>query len=133
MTTSPKAHIAIGTDHVTGMPFAAEVTDTTAWPSESATHEAVRTLVEIHNRGYAGLRLAASTLSQNDTLLNRNVNLASPEGHVVNFVMELAKYGYELPTKLVLALLRHIYQSAELQLPTPLPVKDQIFISGMEE
>lgn len=133
MTTSPKAHIAIGTDLVTGLPFAAEVTDTTAWPSESATHEAVRTLEEIHNRGYTGLRLAASTLSQNETLLNRNVNLASPEGHVVNFVMGLAEYGYALPKKLALALLQHIYQSADLQPPTPLPVKDQIFISGTEE
>lgn len=132
MKTEPKSRIAIATDLVTGAPFAAEVNDSTAWPSERATHEAMRTLLEIHNRGYEGLRLAARTLGQNEILLNRNVDLASPEGHLVDFVMGLAEHGHTLSTKLALGLLQHMYQSAGLQSPTPRPVKDQIFISGME-
>lgn len=133
MKNEPKSRIAIATDLETGMPLAAEVTDTTAWPAESATHEAIRTVLEIHNRGYTGLRLAASTLSENETLLTRNLNLASPEGHVVNLVMGLAEFGYGLSTKLALALLRHLYESADLQHPTPRQVTDQIFISEMGE
>ena len=132
MKTQAKSRIVFGTDLVTGAPFAAEVTDFAAWPSEGATHEAIQTLLEIHNRGYEGLRLAASTLGQNEVLLNRNVDLASPEGHLVDFVMGLAEHGHTLSTKLALGLLQHMYQSAGLQSPTPRPVKDQIFISGME-
>lgn len=132
MKTESQSRIAFGTDLVTDLPFAAEVNDSTAWPSEIATHEAMQTVLEIHNRGYEGLRLAASTLGQNEVLLNRNVDLASPEGHLVDFVMGLAEHGHTLSTKLALSLLQHMYQSAGLQPPTPRPIEDQIFISGME-
>lgn len=132
MKTDSQSRIAFGTDLVTGLPFAAEVIDSTVWPSETATHEAMQTVLEIHNRGYEGLRLAARTLGQNEILLNRNVDLASPEGHLVDFVMGLAEHGYTLSTELALSLLQHMYQSAGLPAPTPRPVKDQIFISGIE-
>ena len=89
--------------------------------------------MEIHNQGYEGLRLATSTLGNNEVLLKRNVDLASPEGHLINFVMGLAEYGYVLPAQLAMALLRHMYVSADLHSPTPRPVKDKIFITGMEE
>lgn len=132
MKTQAKSRIVFGTDLVTGAPFAAEVTDFAAWPSEGATHEAIQTLLEIHNRGYEGLRLAASSWDQNEVLLNRNVDLASPEGQLINFVMGLAEYGHELPTKQALALLEDMYKSEELEPPTPRPIEDQIFISRME-
>lgn len=129
MKTEPKSRIAITTDLVTGLPVAAKVNDSTAWPSDSATHEAMRTLMEIYNRGYEGLRLAASSLGQNEVLINRSVNLSSPEGQLINFVMGLAEYGHQLPTQQAMVLLGNMYKSADLQPPTPRPIKEQIFTS----
>lgn len=129
MKTEPKSRIGFGADLVTGTPVAAEVNDSTTWPSESATHEAIRTLLEIHNRGYEGLRLLASALEQNEVLICRNVDLASPEGHLINLVMGVAEYGYTLPTKLALELLQRMYELAGLPQPIARPVEEQIFIS----
>lgn len=131
MSNTPKTSIAIGVDPFTGHPIAAEIADTRAWPSERATHQAIRTFVEIHNMGYTGVRLAYGALSEGKTLLIRDVDLASPEGQLVNFLFGLAEYGYECPTDQAIGILRQIYRSAGL--PTPTPSKDKIFISGMEE
>lgn len=130
MSTTPKARIAFGADPFTGKPIAAEITDTTAWPSECATRQAIHTLIEIHNKGYAGLRLAYGALSESETMFSRDVDLASPEGQLVNFLFGLAEHGYEFPTNLAMGILRHVYRSAGL--PAPTPPKDQIVISGME-
>jgi hypothetical protein len=131
MSTTPKSRIAIGVDFFTGKSIAAEVTDTTAWPSECATRQAISTLIEIHNKGYTGLRLECCTVTESETMFSRDVNISSPEGHLVDFLFGLAEHGYELPTDLAMGILRHVYLLAGL--PEPIPTKDQIFISGMGE
>jgi hypothetical protein len=118
-------------DPFTDQTIAAEVTDTTVWPSECATRQAIRTLIEIHNKGYKGLRLACCTLSKGETMLSRNVNMASPEGHLIDFLFGLAEHGYEIPSDLALGVLCHVYRLAGL--PEPTPLEDQIVISGMED
>lgn len=131
MSITPKSRIASGADPFTGIPVAAEITDTTAWPSEYATRQAIRTLIEIHNKGYTGLRLAYGALGESETLFSRDVNLASPEGHLINFLFGLAEYGYEFPTDMAMEILRHVYRSAGL--PVPVPSKDKICFKEADE
>ena len=126
MSTSPTSRIAITFDPESGHPVAGEVTDTTAWPSERATHQALRTVAKIYNQGYAGLKLECTSLQNDETLLERNVNLATPEGHLVICVMGLAERGYAFPMKVALALLRNIYESDGLKHPTPRSSIEQI-------
>lgn len=132
MSSSPSSRIAFRFDPVTGEPCAQEVTDTTAWPSASAALQALQTVLEIHNRGYAGLKFGYLPLNEAEITWSRNVNLASPEGQLVNFVMGLAEYGYALPKDIAIALLRHIYQSEDLPLPTARPRNEQIYTSENE-
>ena len=126
------SRIAIEIHPITGYPFAAEVADSTLWPSERATRQALHTLVEINNLGYAGLRFQYSRLNTSETLLSRSVNLSTPEGHLVVFIMDLAEQGIALATNQALGLLEKIYQSEGLPLPTPRPLTEQIYLSEIE-
>ena len=132
MKNSSNSRIAIEIHPITAYPFAAEVADSTLWPSERATRQALHTLVEINNLGYAGLRFQYSRLNTSETLLSRSVNLSTPEGHLVVFIMDLAEQGIALPTNQALGLLEKIYQSEGLPLPTPRPLTEKIYISEIE-
>ncbi|WP_146188548.1 hypothetical protein [Limnohabitans sp. 2KL-51] len=121
--------IAIGIHPITGDPYAAEVVDSTLWPSERATRQALETLVEIHNQGYAGLRLEHWHLKPNETLFSRCVNMSTPEGRLVTFVMELAERGRAFSTEEALRILKKIYLSEGLTPPTPRPISEQICVS----
>ena len=132
MSNSSKSRIAFGSHPVTGVPYAQEVADSTLWPSESATLQGMQTLIEIHNCGYAGLRFEYSRLNPSETLLSRCVNLSTPEGHLVIFVMGLAEHGIALPTDQALGLLEKIYQAEGLPLPMPRPLTEQICLSKIE-
>lgn len=92
----------------------------------------MQTLIEIHNQGYKGLKFEYSRLNPSETLLSRCVNLSTPEGHLVVFVMDLAEHGIALPTDQALGLLEKIYQSEGLPLPTPRPLTEQIYLSEIE-
>ena len=132
MSNSSKSRIAFGSHPVTDVPYAEEVADSTLWPSASATLEAILTLIEIHNQGYAGLKLEYSRLNPSEILLNRCVNLSTPEGHLVVFVMGLAEHGIKLPTFQAVGLLEKIYQSEGLPLPIPRSLIEQIYLSTIE-
>ena len=123
------SRIAIGIHPITGDPYAAEVVDSTLWPSERATRQALETLVEIHNQGYAGLRFQYSRLNTSETLHSRCVNLSTPEGRLVTFVMELAERGRAFSTEEALRILKKIYLSEGLTPPTPRPLSEQIFVT----
>jgi hypothetical protein len=102
------------------------------WPSESATRQSLQTLVEIHNHGYEGLRLEYSRLNTSETLISRCVNLSTPEGRLVTIVMALAERGRALPTEKALGILKKIYLSESLPLPSPRPRNEQICLSPNE-
>jgi hypothetical protein len=121
--------IAIGLHPITGDAYAAEVTDSTLWPSERATHQALQTLVEIHNLGYAGLHLEHWHLNPNETLFSRCVNYSTPEGRLVTIVMALAERGRAFSTDEALGILKKIYLTEGLTLPTPRPLSDQICVA----
>lgn len=132
MKNSSNSRIAFGCHTVTDAPYAEEVTDSTLWPSESATLNSMQTLIEIHNRGYGGLKIEGSRLNPSETLLSRCVNLSSPEGHLALFVMGLAEHGIALPKDQALGLLEKIYQSEGLPPPTPRPLIEQVYLSTIE-
>lgn len=132
MKNSSNSRIAFGSHPVTGAPYAEEVTDSTLWPSDSATLQAWQTLIEIHNQGYAGLKFEYRRLNTSETLINRCVNSSTPEGHLVIFVMSLAEHGIALPTEQALGLLEKIYQAEGLPLPTPRPLTEKIYFSEIE-
>jgi hypothetical protein len=121
--------IAIGIHPITGDPYAAAVVDSTLWPSERATRQALETLVEIHNQGYAGLRLEHWHLNPNETLFSRCVNMSTPEGRLVTIVMALAESGRAFSTKEALEILKKIYLTEGLMPPTPRPLSEQICVS----
>ena len=121
--------IAIGIHPITGDPYAAEVVDSTLWPSERATRQAVQTLVEIHNLGYEGLRFEYSRLNTSETLLTRSVNLSTPEGRLITLVMELAEQGQPFPNEKALEILKKIYLTEGLTPPTPRPLSEQICVA----
>lgn len=121
--------IAIGLHPITGDLYAAEVTDSTLWPSERATHKSLQTLVEIHNQGYAGLCLEHWNLNPNETLFSRCVNLSTPEGRLVTIVMALAESGRAFSTEEALGILKKIYLTEGLTPPTPRPLSEQICVS----
>jgi hypothetical protein len=132
MSTAPTSRIAFGSHPVTGVSYAAEVADSTMWPSESATRQSLQTLVEIHNHGYEGLRLEYSRLNTSETLISRCVNLSTPEGRLVTIVMALAERGRAFPTVKALEILKKIYLSEGLTPPTPRPLSEQICLSAKE-
>lgn len=121
--------IAIGIHPITGDPYAAEVVDSTLWPSERATRQALETLVEIHNQGYAGLRLEHWHLNPNLNLFSRCVNFSTPEGRLVTIVMALAERGRAFSTEEALGILKKIYFTEGLTPPTPRPLCEQICIT----
>ena len=123
------SRIAIEIHPITGYPFVAEIADSTLWPLERATRQAVQTLVEIHNQGYAGLRFQYSRLNTSETLLSRSVNLSTPEGRLITFVMELAERGRPFPTEKALEILKKIYLTEGLTPPTPRPLSEQICVA----
>jgi|GEM_PF-1577371 hypothetical protein len=119
MSKNPPKRVALSHDLVTGLPFAGEVEDFSTWPSISVAHQAFSTVIEIHNQGYEGIRLRSDELSTGEFLFTKQVDTSSPEGKLIEFVMSLAQHGFELDTKVTMALLRHIYQTAGLPKPTP--------------
>ena len=123
------SQIAIGLHPITGDLYAAEVADSALWPSERATHQALQTLVEIHNQGYAGLRLEHWHLNPNLNLFSRCVNLSTPEGRLVTIVMALAERGRAFSTEEALGILKKIYLTEGLTPPTPRPVSQQICVA----
>jgi hypothetical protein len=132
MSTGNKSRVEIDFDPIYGEPYAARVTDTTAWPSERATDQAIVTILEIHNLGFSGLKIKYVNLKGNESLMSQQADLKTPEGYLVNYVMELAKSGYELPKDWVLARLADIYKTEGLQLPNALPCNKQIYWSEIE-
>lgn len=132
MKNSSHSRIAFGSDPITDAPYTEEVADSTLWPSESATLQSMQTLIEIHNQGYAGLKIEGSRLNPSETLLSRCVNLSTAEGQLVTFVMGLAEHGIKLPTYQAIGLLEKIYQSEGLPLPIPRPLTEQIYLSTIE-
>lgn len=132
MSNSSKPRIAFGSHPVRDVPYAAEVADSTLWPSKSATFQSMQTLIEIHNRGYGGLKIEDSRLNASETLLSRSVNLSTAEGQLVIFVMGLAEHGITLSTDQALGLLEKIYQSEGLPLPIPRSLTEQIYLSNTE-
>jgi hypothetical protein len=132
MSTDNKSRVEIDFDPVYGEPFSAEVTDTTAWPSERATDQAIETLLKVYNLGFEGLKIKYVNLANNENLLSQQADLKTPEGYLVNYVMGLAKSGIEFPTQQVLALLVHIYKSEGLPLPKARPRNQQIYWSEIE-
>ena len=129
MSETNASRIAITYDPVSGYPLASEVVDSTLWPSERATRQAVQTLVEIHNLGYEGLRFEYSRLNTSETLLTRSVNLSTPEGRLITLVMELAEQGQPFPTEKALEILKKIYLTEGLTPPTPRPLSEQICVA----
>ena len=129
MSETNASRIAITYDPVSGYPLASEVVDSTLWPSERATRQAVQTLVEIHNLGYEGLRFEYSRLNTSETLLTRSVNLSTPEGRLITLVMELAEQGQPFPNEKALEILKKIYLTEGLTPPTPRPLSEQICVS----
>ena len=129
MSETNASRIAITYDPVSGYPLASEVVDSTLWPSERATRQALQTLLEIHNLGYEGLRFEYSRLNTSETLLSRSVNLSTPEGRLVTFVMELAERGRSFSTDEALEILKKIYLSEGLTPPIPRPLSDQICVA----
>ena len=123
------SRIAIEIHPITGYPFAAEVADSTLWPSERATRQALHTLVEINNLGYAGLRFQYSRQNTSETLLTRSVNLSTPEGRLITLVMELAEQGQPFPNEKALEILKKIYLTEGLTPPTPRPLSEQICVA----
>ena len=121
--------IGIGIHPITGNPYAEEVADSTLWPSERATRQALQTLVEIHNQGYAGLRFQYCRLNTSETLHSQYVNLSTPEGRLVTFVMALAERGRAISTEEALGILKKIYESEGLTPPTPRSLSEQICVS----
>lgn len=121
--------IASGLNPITGDPYVAEVADSTLWPSERATHQALQTLVEIHNQGYSGLRLEHWHLNPNETLFSHYVNYSTPEGRLVTIVMALAERGRAFSTEEALGILKKIYLTEGLTPPTPRPLNDQICVA----
>jgi len=129
MSETNASRIAITYDPVSGYPLASEVVDSTLWPSERATRQAVQTLVEIHNLGYEGLRFEYSRLNTSETLLTRSVNLSTPEGRLITLVMELAEQGQPFPNEKALEILKKIYPTEGLTPPTPRPLSEQICVA----
>ncbi|WP_350295211.1 hypothetical protein [Limnohabitans sp. Rim8] len=129
MSETNASRIAITYDPVSGYPLASEVVDSTLWPSERATRQAVQTLVEIHNLGYEGLRFEYSRLNTSETLLTRSVNLSTPEGRLITLVMELAEQGQPFPNEKALEILKKIYLTEGLTPPTPRPLSEQICVA----
>ena len=129
MSETNASRIAITYDPVSGYPLASEVVDSTLWPSERATRQAVQTLVEIHNLGYEGLQFEYSRLNTSETLLTRSVNLSTPEGRLITLVMELAEQGQPFPNEKALEILKKIYLTEGLTPPTPRPLSEQICVA----
>ena len=129
MSETNASRIAITYDPVSGYPLASEVVDSTLWPSERATRQALQTLVEIHNLGYEGLRCEYSRLNTSETLLTRSVNLSTPEGRLITLVMELAEQGQPFPNEKALEILKKIYLTEGLTPPTPRPLSEQICVA----
>jgi hypothetical protein len=129
MSETNASRIAITYDPVSAYPLASEVVDSTLWPSERATRQAVQTLVEIHNLGYEGLRFEYSRLNTSETLLTRSVNLSTPEGRLITLVMELAEQGQPFPNEKALEILKKIYLTEGLTPPTPRPLSEQICVA----
>jgi len=129
MSETNASRIAITYDPVSGYPLASEVVDSTLWPSERATRQALQTLVEIHNLGYEGLRFEYSRLNTSETLLTRSVNLSTPEGRLITLVMELAEQGQPFPNEKALEILKKIYLTEGLTPPTPRPLSEQICVA----
>lgn len=132
MSTGNKSQGEIDFDPIYGEPFAAKVTDTTAWPCERAADQAIETLLEIHNLGFEGLKIKYANLENNENLISQQADLKTPEGHLVNCVMVLAQSGYEFPKAWALALLVDIYLSEGRPLPTARPRSEQIHWSKIE-
>lgn len=132
MSTGNKSRAEIDFDPIYGEPFAAKVTDTTAWPCERAADQAIETLLEIHNLGFEGLKIKYANLENNENLISQQADLKTPEGQLVDFVMVLAQSGYEFPKAWTLALLLDIYLTEGMPLPKARPRNEQIHWSKVE-
>ena len=132
MSTPKTSRIAIDFDQTFGEPFTAEVIDIATWPSERAANQAIRTILEIHNLGFEGLKIKYACLEDYENLISQQADLKTPEGYLVNCVMVLAQKGYEFPKAWVIALLVDIYLTEGMQLPDARPPHEQIIWTEIE-
>jgi hypothetical protein len=109
--------VVTGVD-LNGLPYVSVPENIDKWPSEAATEEAIKSVIEIVERGYGGVKIECHLLSNDRSLSNFHTNIETPEGRLVQVLMAFASKGKSIPKTEAVSILERIYREQGLPLPT---------------
>lgn len=116
--TAPELDVVVTGVDLNGLPYVSVPVDIDKWPSEAATVEAIKSVIEIVERGYSGVKIECHLLSNSRSLSNFHTNIESPEGRLAQVLMAFASKGTSIPTTEALSILERVYGEQGLPLPT---------------
>lgn len=87
------------------------------WPSLEASEQYVDNLVAIVERGYLGVQVRSAERSGGGILFSLALDVATPEGRLVQFLSRIASKGLQPSTSEIMSILERVYREQGLPLP----------------
>lgn len=106
-----------------GLPLATPVYNSDLWPSPVAFEQTVDTAVAITMAGYEGIVVQPFKLEDGRICIKFLTDRETPEGRLVEKLLELARCGKRVGTSEALSILECDYCENGLLLPIPLSAK----------
>jgi hypothetical protein len=102
-----------------GFPYLLQPENSDNWPNEVSTETFIKTMCEIVEGGYQGVRVGSTALSDGRYLQQFGTDSSTPEGRIVNRLFQLARSGKSIPVGKTMANIEREYR----KLGQPLPSK----------